>query len=142
MARIDTMQIYHGSGAPPALLEHELGWDYTNKVLYCDSDESIVGSVVPGGILMSIVAKTAAYTVTSSDDMVTCGAGNETFNVDIIAPIVSKIYYIKNVGTGVITVDADTTGGSTIDAETTQTLYQYDSLTIVGASDASEWWII
>ena len=92
------------------------------------------------GLSLNIVAKTAAYTATASDDIITCGAGNETFTIDLPTPASGKIYFIKNVGTGVITVDADTTGSTTIDGETTQTIDEYESLAI--ASDASVYWII
>jgi len=65
---------------------------------------------------------------------------NGTFTVTL-PPIVDapgKAYYIKNVGTGVITVDGD--GSETIDDETTQTLNSYDCMLI--RNDESEWWVL
>ena len=76
----------------------------------------------------------------ATDDVITCGAGNETFTIDLPEPVEGKVYFIKNVGTGVITVDADTTGSTTIDGETTQTVDEYECLQIV--SDATEYWIV
>jgi hypothetical protein len=66
------------------------------------------------------------------DDIIICGAGNETFQIDLPTPLTSKskIYRIKNIGTGIITVDAYTTGGATIDGEKTIGLRQYDDLEI------------
>jgi len=98
------------------------------------------GAVSVKGFSINIVAKTAAYTATSTDDVITCGAGNETFTIDLPTTVAGKTYYIKNVGTGVITVDADTTGSTTIDGDTTQTINQYECLKVV--ADASVYWAI
>lgn len=89
---------------------------------------------------LNVVAKTAAYTATMSDEVITCGAGNETFTVDLPAVVLGKIFYIKNVGTGVITVDANTTGSTTIDGDNTQTVNQYECLQVT--CDASVYWAI
>ncbi len=93
-----------------------------------------------GGYLLNIAAKTAAYTAAATDDVITCGAGNETFTVDLPTVVSGKVFYIKNVGTGTITVDADTTGSTTIDGSTTITLAQYETVKVV--ADASVYWII
>jgi len=98
------------------------------------------GSSKITGLKLNIVAKTAAYTATATDDIITCGAGNETFTVDLPVPVTGKIFFIKNVGTGIITVDADTTGSTTIDGETTQTVNQYECLQVI--CDASVYWIV
>jgi len=109
---------------------------------WTSTSENIVttGTIYGKGYRINIVAKTAAYTATAADDVITCGAGNQTFTIDLPAPLVGKTYYIKNVGTGVITVDADTTGSTTIDGDTTQTINQYECLKVV--SDASVYWSI
>ena len=83
---------------------------------------------------LNITHKTAAYTIVQLDDIVSCGAGNETFNVDL--PLVSalingKKYYIKNVGSGTITIDANTTGSTTIDGANTYPLALNESATVV-----------
>ncbi len=101
----------------------------------CDLD-------VDGGLAMATVAKTGAYTTTVNDHTITCGAGNETFTVTLIAAAsaAGQILNIKNVGTGTITIAGDS-GTDTIDGATTQTLTaQYECLTI--QSDATDWWII
>jgi len=89
---------------------------------------------------LNIVAKTAAYTASSTDDIITCGAGDETFTIDLPAGSSGKVYYIKNIGSGVITVDADTTGSTTIDGDTTQTINQDECLEVI--ADSSEYWSI
>ena len=101
---------------------------------------TMAGNAAINGLKLNIVAKTAAYTATATDDVITCGAGNETFTIDLPAALDGKVYYIKNVGTGVITVDADTTGSTTIDGDTTQTVNQYECLQVI--SDASVYWIL
>ena len=105
-----------------------------------DGDVTFAGTARQEGEKVNVVAKTSAYTATAADDIITCGAGNETFTVDLPVPLTSKTYYIKNVGTGVITVDADTTGSTTIDGDTTQLVNQYECLKII--SDGSVYWAI
>lgn len=112
--------------------------NYTNFAP--DGELTFVGTAAINGLKINIVAKTAAYTATATDDVITCGAGNETFTIDLPAVSEGKTYYIKNVGTGVITVDADTTGSTTIDGDTTQTVNQYECLQVI--SDASVYWAI
>ena len=96
---------------------------------------------VNGGFAANLVAKTGAYTATTSDHTITCGAGNETFTITLPAAsgVTGIIYNIKNVGTGTITVDGS--GAETIDGATTVSLSaQYDCITI--QCDGSTWWII
>jgi len=141
-----------GTGiAPHASIHESGGYDETDHddlagfvanehIDWTSTTENIVttGTIYGKGYRINIVAKTAAYTATAADDVITCGAGNETFTIDLPAALVGKTYYIKNVGSGVITVDADTTGSTTIDGDTTQTINQYECLKVV--SDASVYW--
>ena len=83
---------------------------------------------------------TANTNLTATDDVLTCGAGNETFTVDLPVPVDGKVFYIKNVGTGIITVDANVDGSTTIDGDTTQTVNQYECLQVI--CDASVYWAI
>ena len=126
----NTRQVFFGNYAG--------GTDYTEF----DGTGNIVfhGASKVTGLKLNTVAKTAAYTATGTDDVITCGAGNETFTISLPAVVDGKTYYIKNVGTGVITVDANSVGSTTIDGVNTKTLAQYDTLRIV--SDASVYWII
>jgi len=102
--------------------------------------QAFSGTAKITGLKLNIVAKTAAYTATATDDIITCGAGNETFTVDLPVPVTGKIFFIKNVGTGIITVDADTTGSTTIDGEITQTVNQDECLQVI--CDASVYWVV
>jgi len=100
----------------------------------------VIGILKITGLNLNVVAKTTAYTAVETDDVITCGAGNESFTVDLPVPVAGKVFFIKNVGTGVITVDADTTGSTTIDGDTTQTVNQYECLQVI--ADASVYWAI
>jgi len=96
---------------------------------------------VDGGFAANIVAKTEAYTATTSDHTITCGAGNESFTVTLpaVAGVTGLILNIKNVGTGTITVDG--ASSETIDGATTAVIStQFDTVTI--QCDGTEWWVI
>jgi len=76
-------------------------------------------------------------TLTADNEVVLC---NGTFTVTL-SPAASsdgKRYYIKNIGTGTITVDGDES--ETIDGETSVELDQYEYMDIV--SDGESWWMI
>ena len=114
-------------------------------VLIFDAMRHITGSKGnpgDGGIqYATTAAKTAAYTATINDDVITCGAGDETFAVSLPTAVnaANKVLEIKNVGTGVITIEPN--GAETIDGESSVTLnVQGESLTLV--SDSTEWWVI
>ncbi len=90
-----------------------------------------------------ITAATANYNLTAADDVIVGGAGNETFTVDVPAPggaLAGKVFWVKNVGTGVVTADADVDGSSTIDGDATQPINKGDTLKII--SDGSQWWSV
>ena len=80
---------------------------------------------------------TAAGTLSADDELVLC---NGTFTVTLppAASSEGKVYLIKNIGSGTITIDGD--DSETIDESTTKSLYQYESNQCV--SDGTEWWII
>jgi len=115
-------------------LENQFSSDYhIPGALYVDGNISVYGSV-----LASVIAKTANYTATAKDNTIVCGSGDETFTISLPAPVKGKTFYIKNVGGGVITVDADAVGSTTIDDDTTQTVDAYDCLMV--CSDGSVYW--
>lgn len=86
---------------------------------------------------MSLKSLTAAATLTANDDVALC---NGTFTVTLppAAATKGRSYYIKNVGSGTITIDGNSS--ETIDGSTTKSLTQYQHRLIV--SDGTEWWII
>lgn len=92
---------------------------------------------VTGGVIMAYVAKTANYTLTSTDYTVDCTSGTFTVTLPTAVGCTGKIYNIKNTGTGVITIEGD--GTETIDGSLFQTLIQWENLTVQSTGSA---WII
>lgn len=70
--------------------------------------------------------------------IVDTSAGNVTITLPIVATNSGLRYTIKNIGTGIVTVDGN--GLETIDGETTFDLYEDEALDIV--CDGSGWFII
>ena len=91
---------------------------------------------VYGGL--QVTTKSATYTATDDDDFIRC-TGTWTLTLPAAADRTGKVFRIKNIGAGTITVDGD--GAETIDdAANVSMAAQYDSITVV--SDGTEWWII
>ena len=86
---------------------------------------------------MTLVAKSATYTLTAADVVCLC-TGTFTVTLPTAVGIVGKAYYVKNVSTGVITLDGD--GSETIDGETTQEIRENDTALV--ASDGTNWVIL
>ncbi len=81
---------------------------------------------------------TATATLTANNELVLCD-GTFTVTLPPAGSSEGKVYYIKNTGSGTITIDARE--DETIDGETSQSLdAQYEFITTV--SDGTEWWII
>lgn len=80
------------------------------------------------------------YTMLASDHVILCDTSSGDVTVYLIAPVDGQLAYIKNTGAGVVTVDADTVGSTTIDGDTTQPVNQYECLESV--SDTTVWWVI
>lgn len=97
------------------------------------------GSSKVTGYKQSVTTKTTAYTATNTDDVIVC---NSTTAFTITLPVASgsgKVYNIKNINTGAITVDGDSS--DTIDGSITIVLGQWDSVTIVDYA-ANAWAIL
>ena len=85
-----------------------------------------------------ITSAEAALTLTADNDAVFCD-GTFTVTLPMASSSDGNNYLIKNIGSGVITVDGN--GSDTIDGAATQSLSsQYDFIAIV--SDGTEWFII
>jgi len=98
-------------------------------------DKDADGSIA---ITYEISLKTSDYTATSDDDVILC-SGTITISLPVASGVSGKRLYIKNIGTGSITVDPN--GTETIDGGTTAVIEnQYESITIV--CDGSNWHII
>jgi len=115
--------------------------DSDGNILSTEQLTVYYGTAKVNGYKCNITSKTADYTASYTDDVIICGAGNESFTITL--PSVSlvrvgKVYFIKNIGTGTITVA--TTGSDTIDGEATVSLNQHDCVQV--ESDASGWWVL
>ena len=77
------------------------------------------------------------YTVGEDDYTVSC-TGTFTVTLPTAVGVEGKVYEIKNAGTGTITLA--TTSSQTIDDQTTQTLIQYEALTV--CSDGANWEVL
>lgn len=98
-------------------------------------DEDANGSLA---ITYEISSKTGDYTATSDDDVILC-SGTFAVSLPAASGVSGKRFYIKNTGTGSITVDPN--GSETIDGgEIAVIESQYESITIV--CDGSNWHII
>jgi hypothetical protein len=79
-------------------------------------------------------AVTSTYTITANDYLLDCSG---TFTITLPTAVgFTGEYIIKNTGVGIITVS----GGETIDGETTQTLYEDETLVV--RSTGTNWIII
>lgn len=92
---------------------------------------------MPRHLFEAVAAKTTDYTATIDDSVVAC-TGTLTVTLPAVSTISGRIYHIKNTGTGIVTVDGNST--ETIDDELTVTLIPDENLTIV--TDGSEWYIL
>ena len=98
------------------------------------------GSTGTGDLLYHkpLINISALHTAVATNHIINCTANSFTVTLPTAVGIQGKEYTVKNSGSGVITVDGD--GTETIDDDLTQSLNQYDSLTIV--SDNTNWIIL
>jgi hypothetical protein len=95
-------------------------------------------ATVTGGIKTNITNQTSGYIISSTDQTINCTSGTFTVELPSAIGIAGRMYFIKNSGTGVITVEAN--GAQTIDGALTQTLNQWDGIQI--QSEGSNWIIL
>jgi len=100
------------------------------------SEDLILHNQDPNAHKSSITSVTTTYTVLVTDEKVLC---NGTFNVTLFSVVgyEGKVITITNTGTGIITVLCN--GAETIDGETSQNLYDGDSIDILCTTTG---WII
>ena len=97
-----------------------------------------INTLLSGSLSVPLGAKTTTYTILATDCVITCD-GTFTVTLPTAVGVTGKLYDVKNIGTGVITVA--TTSSQTIDGGTTATLrVQYESITVI--SNGSNWEII
>lgn len=88
--------------------------------------------------ISNITPISTTYNVLLTDKLIVATAG--TFDVDLPAATGSgRVLRIKNIGTGVVTVDPN--GAETIDGEASQTLNQWEGIVIVD-NDTGTWIVI
>jgi len=87
---------------------------------------------------LGYITKTENYTLTPGDNTIDCIDNTFTITLPSAVGLTTKIYNIKNTGTGVITIDANIL--ETIDGELPITLDQWENLTV--QSTGSNWIIL
>jgi hypothetical protein len=97
-----------------------------------------------GGLLLAITEiddTDSPYTAGITEDVILADttSGDITINLPALSVAARKPVTIKNIGTGVVTLDGN--ASETIDGETTQGIvFQYDAVTVYAGT--SEWSII
>ena len=86
---------------------------------------------------LPFTTQTTTYTILSSDSTVFC-SGTFTATLPSAVGLGGKIFNVKNIGTGTITLEAD--GTETIDTSLNLSISSMDAITVF--SDGIEWWII
>ena len=81
--------------------------------------------------------QTTTYTILSSDSVVYCN-GTFTATLPSAVGLGGKVLWVKNIGTGIVTLDAD--GTETVDESLSATIGAKEALTV--SSDGVEWWIL
>ncbi len=102
---------------------------------YIEGDLNLGGAVI--GLGLNITSVTGAYTVKASDDIILC-TGTFTVTLPKALGVNNQIFCVKNVSTGVITLDGD--GSETIDGSSSKLLYQYEFVPVV--SNGSTWYLL
>ena len=88
-------------------------------------------------VMDAVAAKTGTATLTTSERRILC-SGTFTVTLPVVSGNSGKDYYIKNAGTGVITIEGN--GSETIDNNLNLTLTSMESVHVL--CDGTEWWII
>jgi hypothetical protein len=79
--------------------------------------------------VLATTTQTADYVATAADTVIVCNKATAMTVTLPAATGLGKLYHIKSINTGVVTVDGN--GADTIDGQTTQALNQWDALQIV-----------
>lgn len=98
-------------------------------------DTDATGSSVSSTV--NLVTKTTTYTITADDVFIVCN-GTFTVTLPTAVGITGKMYWIKNIGNGTITIDGD--GSETIDGAATAVMRRLNP-TVPVVSDGTGWLI-
>lgn len=91
-----------------------------------------------GGYTGKITSVTDTYAVLATDHTIVCSKGTN-FTITLPTATVGQIFYIKNIGVGIVTIDG--AGADTIDGAATLNLSQW-AATVIQCSLANTWVII
>lgn len=109
----------------------------TATKIYFDTDASLAKVSKIG----TITTVTNTYVVLTTDEIIVCNKVS-AFNVTLPEAVIGQAFTFTNINIGVVTVVAKTGGtADLIDGETTQSLRQWDSMTIRSYA-ANRWSII
>ena len=111
--------------------------DFSSKQL------NINGTLSTAGTIQAFSAKTIAYTILTSDEIITGDATSGIFTITLptAVGVTGQIYTIKRINSGSNAVTVGTTSSQTIDGVTTYALSaQYKYVKV--ASDGANWIII
>jgi hypothetical protein len=115
--------------------------DNTNKIIVT-FDTSTSGNIICtlGGVSTTVVTKSGDYTITSNDNLILVTAA-ATITLPATAGLQGKRFYIKHIANSGIPVVVNTTGGKTIDGESSKTIIaKYTTLEVF--TDANQWYIL
>ena len=107
------------------------------------TDVKTSGRLKSNGIISNLVAKTSAYTVLTSDEIITADATSSPFTITLPTAVgkTGQTYTIKRINSGSNNVTVGTTSSQTIDGSTTYTLNaQYKYVKVV--SNGANWIIV
>lgn len=125
----------HDSNHVPTLLGVSSSDGTTPVPIYADASTHRL-LVSTGGITaLPITSKTSTYQITTSDYTINATSGTFTTTLPTAIGVDGRVYIIKNSGSGTVTLA--TTSSQTIDGLLTETLSQYDFITV--QSDGANW---
>jgi hypothetical protein len=137
------MSKFHGRRAIPFYIKGDIDGAKNGDILIYDEENEIwinADADLDGyeRVRKEIRTETSNYVMVFDDSLILCDG---TFTVTLPAAVeaTGKIFRIKNIGTGIITVDGDET--ETIDDGLTAVMEcQYEVITII--STGTEWFIV
>jgi hypothetical protein len=88
--------------------------------------------------LNKVTVVTNTYIVLETDEIVVCNK-TSAFTVTLPTAVVGQVFIIKNINTGLVTVEGD--ASDTIDGELNQDLYQYEAMQLA-CYVANKWSIV
>lgn len=82
----------------------------------------------------------SSYNITNADEIILC-TGTFTVQMPDLTSSDDKIRYIKNIGTGAITIEGNIPT-ETVDGSTSTTIYQYEDIPLAKDTDNSVWRVL